>query len=263
MITSMKKASVPVILTIIATLSLLATPTGCIETQTGPQVTRQEIKRETQRIEVKRQEYKKDRRLHPYAGYGLAKQEQIVNAIGHRILRESGINMNIKFTVDKSEQVNAAASPGQIVVTIGMMRFVRSEDELASVIGHEIAHLTNDHVTKSMITNVPVMIGSMIADALSPGSGKVVQMGGGVFTQKYSRDMEREADYYGIIYAHNAGYNARAGVDVWERFALELPQSQQQNIFGSHPTSTERIIRARKIADSLQGQGKVSPPSPK
>lgn len=260
---SVRKRPVSLLLTIITTLALLASPSGCIETQTGPQVTRQEIKQEIRRIEVKRRTYTKQGRLHPYAGYSQARHQDIVNGVGNRLLGESGINMDVVFTVDKSEDVNAAASPGKIFVTTGMMRFVRSEDELAAVVGHEIAHLTNDHVRKSMTTNLPVIIGSVIAEALSPGSGNVVQMGGGIFTQKFSRDMEREADYYGIIYAHNAGYDGRAGADVWERFALELPQSQQENIFASHPTSTERIIRVRKIADGLQGRGKVTPPPPK
>ncbi len=244
---------------IVMAVILLASAPGCeyLETATGPQVTRDEIRRQTQATEARREQYKKSRLQHPYAGKSTAQHEEIVNRIGSRILKESGSTMDVNFKVDKSEAVNAAASPGQIVVSTGMMRFVQSEDELAAVIGHEIAHLEKGHVTKTMIASAPVIIGSMAAEKIVPGSGRVVQMGGSIFVLKFSRDMEREADYYGILYAHNAGYDASAGINVWERFALELPESQQAGIFSSHPSSTERMIRARKIADGLKGKGKV------
>ncbi|HHT9135002.1 MAG TPA: M48 family metallopeptidase [Candidatus Avalokitesvara rifleensis] len=241
------------ILPIIAAIALLVSPIGCVETQTGPQVTRGEIQQETQRLEVKKQQYDAKKRQAPFAGKSAAEQQAVVNGVGSRLLRQAEKPMEIKFSVQESKDVNAGATFGNIMVTTGMMNFVGSEDELAAVVGHEIAHLQKDHVTKSIMSNLPVAIGSAIAESLSPGSGKVVEIGGNVFAQKYSRDMEREADYFGIIYAHKAGFNASAGIEVWERFALELPQSQQANIFNSHPPSTERMIRARKIAEGLRG----------
>ncbi len=253
MITATK--SVPSIFYSIITVAVLfISPLGCeyIQTTTGPQVTREEVARQSEAIEARRQQYKSSELQHPYAGMNIKQQQAVVDAIGNKILKASGSDLDIKFTVHKSEDVNAAASPGQIMVTTGMMRFVQSKDELAAVVGHEIAHLENGHVTKTMIANAPIMIGSVLAEQISPGSGQIIQMGGSIFTLKFSRDMEREADYYGILYSHNAGYDASGGINVWERFALELPQSQQAGIFSSHPSSTERIVRARKIADGLK-----------
>ena len=239
---------------IITAAVLLISPVGCeyVQTTTGPQVTREEIARQSEAIEARRQQYQRGTLQHPYAGMNIKQQQAVVNAVGNKILKASGGDMNIKFSVHKSEDVNAAASPGQIMVTTGMMRFVQSEDELAAVVGHEIAHLEKGHVTKTMIANAPIMIGSVLAEQISPGSGQIIQMGGSIFVLKFSRDMEREADYYGILNSHKAGYDASAGINVWERFALELPQSQQAGIFSSHPSSTERIVRARKIADGLK-----------
>lgn len=249
-----RKTLTPVF-SIITIVVLLLSPLGCIETQTGPQVTRGEIQQETRRLEIKKQQYDVKKRQAPFAGKSIAEQNAIVDAIGSRLLGQADQPMEIDFSVQESKDVNAGATFGKIIVTTGMMNFVGSDDELAAVVGHEIAHLQKDHVTKNIMSNLPIAIGSAIAESLSPGSGRVVEMGGGIFAQKYSRDMEREADYFGILYAHRAGFDAAAGVKVWERFALELPQSQQANIFNSHPSSTERMIRARKIAESLQKGG--------
>lgn len=238
--TATKKIS---FLTIIAIALLVCLP-AVLQATTGTEVTTEELSRVAQELEAKRQQY-------------LEQQEAMVEAIGSRLLNQVKDSANIDFQVQESPDVNAGATFGKIVVTTGMIRFARSEDELAVVLGHEIAHVVKGHITKGIISNIPLIIGAILAESAAPGTGRLVQLGGSIFTQKFSRDMEREADYFGILYAHRAGFDVGEGIGIWERFAIELPESQRTTIFSSHPSSTERLARARNIADTLQGRDRA------
>ncbi len=225
---------------------------GC--TTTGYQVTQEEINREAQRLQTIRQQGT-TREPSPFARMSLAQQKQVVTEMGARLLKYVEEPLKIDFEVmEDDKSVNAGATFGKIVVTTGMLRFIKSDDELAIVLGHEIAHIAKGHLMKTIVSSIPVIVGSKAAETISPGSGKMIEIGGGIFAQKYSRDMEREADHFGILYAHNAGFDAAAGVEIWERFAIELPESQSAGLFSSHPSSIERTAHARKMAHSLQGR---------
>jgi len=124
----------------------------------------------------------------------------------------------------ESDAVNAFVDgKGTIGVPLGMLRFVQSDDELAVVLGHELGHL--------------------------PTSGSH-----GLLASIWS-DHEREADIRGLIYAHRAGYNIRAGARVFERMATELARWPGEEEAGAHPSHAERLILAEKIADLLEGRG--------
>lgn len=242
--TATKKISSTVaFLTIIAVTLLVCLP-AVLQATATTEVTTEELSRVAQELETKRQQY-------------LEQQEAMVEAIGSRLLNQVKDSADIDFQVQESPDVNAGATFGKIVVTTGMIRFARSEDELAVVLGHEIAHVVKSHITKGIISNIPLIIGSILAESAAPGTGRLVQLGGSIFTQKFSRDMEREADYFGILYAHRAGFDVGEGIGIWERFAIELPESQKTTIFSSHPSSTERLARARNIADTLQGRDRA------
>lgn len=230
---------------IILFLILLLSPgmyDGCgpLALDIGPSISSEDLGQAAQDIEQRRKLYIED-------------QEDTIKAIGARLLSRVEKPLRIDFQVQESEDINAGATFGKIVVTTGMMRFVQSVDELAVVLGHEITHIEKGHLAKGIFASIPVIIGSIAAESAAPGSGRIVQLGGGLFTQKFSRDMEREADHYGLTYAHKAGFDVRKGIEIWERFAIELPQTQRAGLLSSHPTSTERLARARKIAETLQG----------
>lgn len=164
----------------------------------------------------------------------------------------------IRFMTADSDEVNAFAEPEQIVVTYGMLRFIHSDDELAVVLGHELAHLTQGHIAKSMgsgilagILGLTVGVG---AEILLPGSGdSVSRLGSGLVGARFSKDYEREADYIGLKYVHAAGFDIRAGVAVWERFGVEIPQTLSSNFLSTHPPSPERMVRVQKMVEELLG----------
>ncbi|HHT9117318.1 MAG TPA: M48 family metalloprotease [Candidatus Hypogeohydataceae bacterium YC38] len=213
----------------------------------GPRVSQEEVEQAYRELQERKQLYK-------------GQQEEKVKSVGSRLLAQVESPAKIDFQIQEEEAVNAGATFGRIVVTTGMMRFIQSEDELAVVLGHEITHVVKNHIMKGIISNIPLILGSIAAERAAPGSGRMVQLGGSIFTQKFSRDMEREADYYGLLYAHRAGFDVEAGIDIWERFAVELPESQRSSLFSSHPTSTERLARARKVATTLKEKAEVESP---
>lgn len=171
--------------------------------------------------------------------------------------------VDVAFRMVDEQEVNAGASPNLVAVTYGLMRFVKNDDELAVVLGHELAHIIRSHHLKesgigliSMLAGVAAGIG---ANKISPGSGDVVMRSiAQAFSSRFSQDYEREADYFGLRYVQAAGFNIEAGIDVWERFAIEVPQSMTRNFFSTHPSSPERMVRLKKIVEEL----KSSPQAP-
>ncbi|OGX15799.1 MAG: hypothetical protein A2Y01_02435 [Omnitrophica WOR_2 bacterium GWC2_44_8] len=167
--------------------------------------------------------------------------------------------LDVSFRMVDEQEVNAGASPNLIVVTYGLMRFAKNDDEIAVVLGHELAHIARGHHVKesgigliSMITGIAAGIG---ANKVSPGSADAVTRAvSSAFNARFSQDFEREADYFGLKYAFAAGFDSDAGVSVWERFAIEIPESMTRNFFSSHPSSPERMARLQKIAQELKSQ---------
>lgn len=174
--------------------------------------------------------------------------------------------VDVAFRMVDEQEVNAGASPSLVAVTYGLMRFVKNDDELAVVLGHELAHIIRSHHLKesgigllSMLAGVAAGIG---ANKVSPGSGDVVMRSiAQAFSARFSQDYEREADYFGLRYVQAAGFNIEAGIDVWERFAIEVPQSMTRNFFSTHPSSPERMVRLKKIVEELKSSPQAPAPN--
>jgi len=171
------------------------------------------------------------------------------------------IPLNVHFQMVDMPEVNAAATANNyILYTYGMVKFTQSDDEIAVVLGHELAHLVRGHLSKiqgAELLNVLLALAlGIVVEYQSPGSGSAVMRSsqdvGRIFSTKYSRDLENEADYFGMQYVYNAGYNLESGVNVWERFAIELPQSMVSNFLDTHPSSPERMVRIQKIIKELK-----------
>ena len=173
----------------------------------------------------------------------------------------------VSFNPSDEDEVNAYASPGQIVVTSGLLRFIRSDDELAVVMGHELAHLTQGHYAKRMGTDMIAgtigTIAGMCVDIALPGIGSLIsRLAAAGIRAPFSKDFEREADYVGLWYAHHAGYKIEAGITFWDRFATELPQSLSRSFFNTHPTSPERLLRLQKTIEMIKEEGAFSEAPP-
>ncbi|MFM7025758.1 MAG: M48 family metalloprotease [Limnohabitans sp.] len=160
-----------------------------------------------------------------------------------------------RVLLGKDRTVNAFALPGGYLgVHLGLIAVVTSRDELASVLAHELSHVTQRHIARSMDAQgrmTPVVIGSLILGALAasknPQATQALIVGGqaaAVQSQlSYSRDMEREADRVGFGVMSEAGFDPRGFVTMFGK----LQQAAGVNDNGafpylrSHPLTTERI----------------------
>ena len=174
-----------------------------------------------------------------------------------RMVRLNWRPVDIDFYMSADAEINAMATPNSIIVTYGMMRFIQNDDELAVVLGHELAHIMLSHHAKGQGVNIVAgLLGAVIGaklDEVLPGvGGQVANMGTAAVESGFSRDLERQADYWGLYFAYRAGYDIEAGKDIWERFAIEVPQSMIKSFWATHPTSIERRVYIDKIVKEFK-----------
>ncbi len=172
----------------------------------------------------------------------------------------------------RDRSVNAFALPGGYLgVHLGLIGAVSSRDELAAVLGHELSHVTQRHISR-LITQqartTPWMIGAMILGALAasknPQAASAAILGGQAVAAQsqlnFSRDMEREADRIGFNVMLDAGFEARGVGSMFEK----LQQASRLNDNGafpylrSHPLTTQRIA---EVQARLQLASTETPPA--
>lgn len=174
-----------------------------------------------------------------------------VNNIGQRLAAVSDRPLPYEFVVVNNSEPNAWALPGgKIAVNRGLLLELENEAELAAVLGHEIIHAAARHGAKSMERGI-LLQGAVLATGIAAGESDYSQLavGGasvaaGLISQKYSRDAESEADFFGMKYMSKAGYDPRAAVTLQEKF-VRLAENHNPNwlngLFASHPPSRERV----------------------
>jgi predicted Zn-dependent protease len=163
----------------------------------------------------------------------------------------------------RDRSINAFALPGGYLgVHLGLMGVVSNRDELAAVLGHELSHVSQRHISRlisQQARQAPWMIGAMILGALAasknPQAANAVIAGGQAVAAQsqlnFSRDMEREADRVGTGVMLDAGFDPRGVVGMFEKLqqAARLNDSGGFAYLRSHPLSTERIgdAQARQL----------------
>lgn len=154
------------------------------------------------------------------------------------------------FAVLEDPMPNAFAFPGgYIFVTRGMMGLMSNEAELASVLGHEIGHVTARHsvamMTRAQVAQIGLGVGSIISPELAQFSDAAAS-GLSLLFLSYSRDAERQADDLGFGYALDHGYDVREMVNVFaslQQAGNLAGASALPSWLASHPEPAERIDR--------------------
>ena len=149
-----------------------------------------------------------------------------------------------------SRQINAFCMPGgKIAFYSGILTQLQlTDDEVAMVMGHEIAHALREHARERMgkatATNGVAVIGSTVASiffGVSPQiTDLVANQGAKLLTLKFSRDDETEADLVGMEIAARAGFDPRAGVTLWQKMSAANKGAPPQWL-STHPSGTSRI----------------------
>ncbi len=170
----------------------------------------------------------------------------------------------------RDRTVNAFALPGGYLgVHLGLLGVVGSRDELASVLAHELSHVTQRHIARLIAQQnrqTPLMIGAMILGALaaskSPNAAQALSIGGQALVVQnqlnFSRDMEREADRVGFGLMAPAGFAPQGFVGMFEK----LQQANRINDNGSWPYLRSHPLTTQRVADMqsrLPAGGAASP----
>ena len=144
-----------------------------------------------------------------------------------------------------SKQINAFCMPGgKIAFYTGILDQLKlNDDEVAMVMGHEIAHALREHARERMGKSAATNIGASLLTQLL-GLGQVGQTvtnyGAQLLTLQFSRDNESEADLVGMELAARAGYDPRAGVTLWQKMSAANKGAPPQWL-STHPSGTTRI----------------------
>lgn len=182
-----------------------------------------------------------------------------VQRIGARIAESVGRevpNAQWEFVVFESEQINAFALPGgKVGVYTGLIKLVDSDDELAAVMGHEIAHVSSRHGAERISQGMLAGLGGVaVAVATDDSENKeLYQLGyaglATLGTLGYSRLQETEADEIGLRFAAGAGYDPRAAAEFWEKMkAAKSGSGQPLEWFSTHPSDDRRIANLKQLA---------------
>ena len=176
-----------------------------------------------------------------------------------------------EIMMGRDRTINAFALPGGYLgLHLGMIGVVTSRDELASVLGHELSHVTQRHISRLMSKQseqVPWVIGAMILGALAasknPDAANALWAGGQALAIQsqlnFSRDMEREADRVGFGVMTQAGFAPQGFISMFDKLqqAARLNDNGAFPYLRSHPLTTERIadVQARQpIGPTLAGE---------
>ncbi len=212
--------------------------------------------------------------LQQYNVYDNAALQKYVQDVGSKVAQNSHRNNLIyRFTVLDSKEVNAFALPGgYIYITRGLMAYLKSEAELAAVLGHEVGHVTARHSVQqysaNQLTNIGIALGSIFIPGMNQATSQLAQMFGTALLRGYGREHELEADSLGAEYLARTGYNPQAMLDVikvlkdQEVFETELAQAEGREpriyhgVFSTHPDNDTRLQGVIGTAQKLSETSK-------
>jgi predicted Zn-dependent protease len=180
-----------------------------------------------------------------------------LNRVGDRIKRAAGReNQPWEFVVFDTNEKNAFVLPGNKVGFYrGLMELSENDDQIATVLGHEVGHVTGRHAAERMSQQLAAQGGMQIGGAIiggqisNPQTARMATQALGLGVQvglllPYSRLQESEADRLGVDYMHRAGYDVRQSLRFWERMN-QSGGSRPPQILSTHPDPVNRMNELR------------------
>ena len=179
---------------------------------------------------------------------------QLLDGVVNKVLNSGEVRYRTEFPWDvkiiKDDAVqNAFATPGgHIYVFSGLIKFLDDENQLAGVIGHEIAHADRRHTSKQLQQQYG--IGVLLSLLVGDNPGQLVQIAAGLGQLKFGRDDENEADQYSVIYLNKTTY----ACDGAAGFFIKAEAQGQNNVptfLSTHPNPGSRIQKIQDKANEL------------
>ena len=213
--------------------------------------------------------------LQRYRPYDKPALTRYVNDVGQNVASHSNRALpygGYRFLVVESDEVNAFAAPGGLIlVTRGMLRTTQSEDELAAVLAHEVAHVQNRDGLKAIKTGrvnaaftvLAVEAGksvgnAQVAELTRAFEGSITDITNTLMNDGYSRGLEYQADASAVQILKGAGYNPQALVDSLTK--MQGVMAQHPGGFSqTHPSPHDRIDHLKPLV--VSGTASAAPPA--
>lgn len=191
------------------------------------------------------------------------RESAYVRCVANAITREMGGAWEVQ-TFEDDKQVNAFALPGgKIGVYSGLLKVATNQDQLAAVIGHEVAHVIAGHSASRVSNQMAAQLG---VGAVAAGTGydpQMIGMGANLLLlMPFGRGDEREADALGMDYMARAGFDPRQAVELWRNMERQGGGAPPQ-FLSTHPSTesrirdlSERVPSALPVYEQAQASGK-------
>jgi predicted Zn-dependent protease len=184
-----------------------------------------------------------------------------VKTIGSKIAKVANrSDFNWEFNLVQNDALNAFCLPGgKVVVYTGILKAARNDDQLATVISHEIVHALARHgaerMSSSMVQQGVQALGNVVLAVGAPEYQNIFNQTYGIGTQvgvilPYGRMQESEADEIGIHLMNKAGYNIYEALKFWEN--MSDGKKETSDFLSTHPSSTTRIKDLEKVISKVQ-----------
>lgn len=188
---------------------------------------------------------------------------QRVQAIARRIEPQTGVfrrdapGWKWEVNIIDSDQLNAFCMPGgKIMFYSGLINRLRlTDEEIAVVMGHEIAHALREHsreqVSQAIAAQAAMGVGSAML-GLGQGAAQLANVGyEALIATHFSRTDEAEADRIGLELTARAGYNPRAGITLWQKMMSASGGAQPPEFLSSHPADSTRVQQIESLLPTV------------
>jgi predicted Zn-dependent protease len=189
------------------------------------------------------------------------KDSKRVKLIGEKIAKVANRpDFDWEFNLVKNDAQNAFCLPGgKVVIFTGILKAAKNDDQLATVMSHEVAHALARHgaerMSSSMVQQGLQQLGNIIIASKAPKYQNAFNQAYGIGTNlgvmlPYGRMQESEADEIGIYLMDKAGYNLYAALDFWKN--MSAGKKETNEFFSTHPSSKTRIANIKRIIRKIE-----------
>lgn len=187
----------------------------------------------------------------------------MVSRVGQKIVNgteasRSKYKFNFHVLADPNT-VNAFALPGgQVFITMGLLKLLKNEDQLAGVLGHEIGHVIGRHSAEQMAKQelTQGLLNATDIATYDPNSpnmkSAIARYIGDMINMKYGREDEIESDRFGVRYMYETGYRPEAQIEVMKILKQAAGGQRQPEFLSTHPDPENRIVEIEKYINELK-----------
>jgi predicted Zn-dependent protease len=178
-----------------------------------------------------------------------------IRALRDRILNSGNVNHKDDFVwqvkiIKDDNTLNAFCTPGgYIYVYTGIIKYLDTEDQLAGVLGHEIAHADRRHSTDAMTRQYGVQ--TLLGIVLGKNQNALTNLAAGLLDLKYSRNHETEADEYSVIYLSGTPYQCNGAAGFFQKIEASGTGGGTPEFLSTHPNPDNRITNINDKATAL------------